>query len=231
MKVVLEYKREGQQSTGQVLVDEEVLHTFTRVEFEPMLYAFASALRDHPEAIGVIQRTDRPGLIPYVLDTNTVDLFRSDPVAAIRSMSTPYGSPLTTVKRTKEERTPIASGLRIGHNTLADSFGEELYARFDKDRNRVECPCCGIWGLVETADTNGSHTVRCHNPSCVVFQRTLQLKRHNGRWASFLTFDLLTTHSDRFYFPRAWNDGQIWISWENLNTKYQQFLKEKKSCP
>ena len=241
MEVVLEYKRVDAQSSGRIHVRESfpegggagglVLFTFDCLDFEAMLYKFAEALQEYPNAAGVLQRTDRPGLVPYTLDERTVELFRVDPVAAVKSMSTPYGSPSNTVKRTREEKAPLESGLRVGHSTLADAFGEELYARYDRDRLRVECPCCGIWASLNTRDEDGRQFISCKNPSCAPHGKPLFVKSRNGRWASFSTFDLLATHSDRFYFPRAWNDGKVWVTWEGLNEKYQQFQKEKKECP
>lgn len=235
MEVILEYKREGQQSTGCIRLrassHENVLFEFEQLDFEPMLYKFAEALQENPEAAGVLQRIDRPGLVPYVLDERIVSLFRIDPVAAVKSMSVPYGSPSNTVKRVQEEKSPVTSGLRAGHTTLADAFGEELYSRYDKDRDRVECPCCGIWGSITVKDADGGFFLSCKNPACVSFDKPLAMQRRNGRWASFPTFALLATHSERFYFPRAWNDGRVWISWEGLNNKYEQFQKEKKACP
>lgn len=234
IEVALEYKRIDMQSTGRIVVrdegKEEIFFSFDQLDFEPMLYKFAEALQANPSAAGVIQRTDRPGLIPYVLDERTVDLFRTDPITATKSMSTPYGSPSTTAKRIREESAPVASGLRIGHSTLADAFGDELYCRYDKQRERIECPCCGIWARLLLRDVDARYYISCKNPSCAPHGKPLFLKSKNGKWASFSTFDLLATHSDRFYFPRTWNEGKVWITWEGLNNKYKQFEKEKKSC-
>lgn len=245
-EVILEYKRVDMLSSGRIYVhaifrDEEgnvvgggggvTPFEFERLDFEAMLFKFAEYLQQFPNAVGVIQRTDRPNLVPYTLDERTTELFRLDPVAAVKSMSAPMGSPSNVIKRVREEKTPITSGLRVGHSTLADAFGEELYSRYDVDRMRVECPCCGIWAALHTRDEDGKQFISCKNPSCAPHGKPLFLQRRNGRWAAFSTFDLLATHSDRFYFPRAWNDGKVWITWEGLNNKYEQFQKEKKSCP
>jgi hypothetical protein len=225
-EVVLEYKRvNGDKSSGRICVQnngsEEVLLSFESEEFSPMLYGFAKALQEHPDAQGVIQRTDRPGLVPYNLDAQTMDLFRTDPVAAVTSMSTPYGSPSKAVQRSKKERTqePPAS-LRVGFDTLADAFGDELYSRLDSLASRVECPCCGIWNAF-------IEEFVCKNPKC---QQRLK-PQVSGRWAAFSTAALLATSSPRFYFPRAWNGYKPWVSREDLIAKYEQFQQEKKSCP
>lgn len=240
MEVVLEYKRVDMQSTGRILVRQEskerVFFDFDQIDFEPMLYKFAEALQANPEAAGVMQRTDRAGLLPYALEDGIVELFRTDPIAAVKSMSTPYGSPSGIVKRVRQEPTCTTDlpypyvGLRVGHNTMADAFGDNLSCRFDKTRDRVECPCCGIWNTRVTNGMSGKQFIECKNPTCALRSKPFYFREQNDNWVAFSTFDLLATHSDRFYFPRPWNDGKAWISWEGLNNKYQQFVKEKESC-
>ncbi len=234
-KVVLEYKREVQQSTGCVRIvsdtESSVFYEFEKSDFEPMMYKFAEALREFPSADGIIQRTDRANLAPITLDPRTLSLFRLDPVAAVTSMNVPYVSPSNVIQNVREERTPIVSELRVGHSTLADAFGEELYARFDKKRNKIECPCCGIWARIVVSDRDGSISIECVNPSCAICRKPLDVREHNEKWASFKTEDLLATSSTRFYFPRTWNNGKIWVTRKELLAKYNEFLEEKKSCP
>lgn len=231
--VILRYKRvDGDKSTGQIAVRggdnvETEVHDFSSWEFKEMLTRFAGVLIAFPDAAGVLQRTDRDGLVPYTLDPRTVDLFRTDPVAAVASMSVPYGSPSSTVKRVRDERSlPSSSELRVGYAVLADSFGDELYARFDGERLKVECPCCGIW-----ANTVGKHfTMACINPGCAAIGHQEEFHSPTEKWATFETPKLLALDSPRYYFPRAWNLGS-WISWADLNAKYEQYKKEKASCP
>jgi len=231
--IVLKYKRDVDKSTGKIELQgsgaPQVLHVFERTEFSPMLTLFAEALIKHPEADAIIQRTDRDGLVPYNLERKTTDLFRTDPIAAITAMASPFGSPSTAVQRVKqeqEERTSPSGGLRVGYAILADGFGDELYARFDNERLKVECPCCGIW-----ANTVGKHfKMECLNPKCSIFTKHVEFGSPTDKWATFKTADLLAMHSLRYYFPRTWNVGS-WISWADLNDKYEQYKKEKASCP
>ena len=191
-----------------------------------MLTLFAEALIKHPEADAVIQRIDRDGLVPYNLERKTTELFRTDPVAAITAMSSPFGSPSTTIQRVKEEaQLPVSSGLRVGHDVLADSFGDEVYVRLNSERMSVECPCCGFWAVV-----GKGFTMACANPSCAIHKVQTSFQSPTARWATFKTTDLLAMQSSRYYFPRAWNVGS-WISWADLNDKYEQYKKEKASCP
>ena len=67
----------------------------------------------------------------------------------------------------------------------------------------------------------------CINSKC---NTMLSLNVVNEKWAGFDTVTLLATKSARFYFPRAWNDGRPWVSWEKLYAMYNEFEKEK-SCP
>lgn len=226
IEVTLQYKRvNGNKSSGVITLagassGVSMLDTFDEIEFSTMLYKFSQSLQDYPDAQAVIQRTDRDGLVPYNLDAQTANLFRTDPVAAVASMSTDYGSPSQAITRVKKQVALEPSVLRVGYDTLADSFGDEVYARLDEDKGRVECPCCGIWNpfLGEFV---------CRNPKCA---QPLELEV-TGKWAAFPTSMLLATHSARFYLPRAWNDYKPWITWGALNEKYNQFQKEKMSCP
>lgn len=230
IEVILRYKRvDGDRSTGHLHTHVDgpspvdvVLLRFESVDFSTMMYAFAKALQDYPDAQAVVQRTDRPGLVPYNLETNLADLFRTDPVTAVASMSTPYGSPSNTIERVKKEQEPIAfGGLRVGYDTLVDSFGDILYTNYDAEKTRIECPCCGIWNPFSTEFV-------CVNPKCA---KPLEIEEAAGRRMGFSTRLLLDTHSARYYFPRAWNNYKPWVTWEALNEKYEQFKKEKASCP
>lgn len=232
-EVILEYKRvKGDLSTGRILwydqlASQYVENEFEDIEFRPMLILFAKALAKYPTALGTFQRTDRPGLVPYNLDVKVVDLFRTDPVAAIESMC-PNPSPSTTIQRTREERKPqfIRMSVRSGFDVLADAFGDELFSplRVKGCDPYAECPCCGIWCNVLLG------SISCRNPSCVLSDNRLLLKRVNKKWVSFRTDDVLATKSNRYYLPRAWNDGRPWVSWEDLNKKYEEYKKEKTSC-
>lgn len=236
MEVVLEYRRVVDKSTGRIVLrseraEDNVLHEFDGLDYGPMLTHFAEAIRSHPVERAVIQRTDRAGLVPFTLDERTFNLFRDDPVAAITAMSTPTSSPSTVVKRVKQERTPITPALRIGTNTLADSFGDVLFSRFRKEQGKVECPICGIWTAALDQQALGGLGMLCRNPKCQAHNVGIRFAETHERWVGFDTKALLTLGSPRYFFPRTWNPNSSWISWEDLNEKYTQFQKEKESCP
>jgi hypothetical protein len=239
MEVVLEYRRVVDKSTGRIVLrseqgEDQVLQEFEEIEYAPMLTHFAEAIRAQPVERAVIQRTDRAGLVPFTLDDRTFNLFRDDPVAAIMAMSTPTASPSTVVKRVKQERTPILPSLRIGTNTLADSFGDVLFCRFKKTadgRGKAECPACGIWVPALDHPMIGGFGTLCINPKCRAHNVAIRAAEAHERWVGFYTKTLLTLGSPRYFLPRAWNPSSSWISWEDLNEKYTQFQKEKESCP
>lgn len=248
-KIVLEYKRVNvDKSTGRIVrltdVGEDVLKTFESVEFKPMLRDFAEALQQCEDAVAVWKRTDRPGLVPYDLDPQITKLFRTDPVAAIESLCPPARNPSTTIKRIQEERKPVPVSIRAGYDVLADAFGEDVYSRIrtrTEGIQYVECPCCGLWtpvglGLATSSFYDPAEHSKvgwslCANPKCRASEAVLTLKTANDKWVAYAVTDLLATQATRFYMPRAWNDGRPWVTWKDLNEKYEEYVREKEKQP
>lgn len=219
--IVLEYKRVGNLSTGQLVRREgeeaSYLCSFQEEAFDNMIRRFAAALQEEPSARGVIQRTDRAGLTPYVLDQRLVAMFRTNPEAAVASMSP--GGPMVNFQRKVEEQTPIVTTVRAGFDTLANAFGDTVYSKL-KD-GKVECPGCGLWS------SHGGDHLACRNNKCSLYMRAISLEPRR-RWAGLRTKELiLLGHCSRFYLPRAWNDGRSWVTREELEQKYNDFQKEK----
>jgi hypothetical protein len=240
--VTLSYRRTpGDLSSGFIKSNENGLETeegtFADLEFKRMLQQLASVLLCFPldQAITVqLQRIDREGLLPYTLDARTVELLRTDTVAAIQAMEYPTHSPSSTVRRVREER-KVASlpPITAGHAGLVDSFGDVLYFRVRG--HELECPGCGFWGmfaspgLLADAERVGQvfKTVfvcpkKCHERYLVTCQETL----------GYIDTEYLLVHTklDRFYFPRAWNGGRPWISREGLQKKFDEYKKEKENA-
>jgi len=227
-ELVLEYKRVNvDRSTGRVVLKEDGSErspwlAFDSVDFPTMLRAYARLLKDNEEAVAIWQRTDRPGLLPYTLDPQVADLFRTDIEAAIVSMSPDVRSPSYKLQSIQAAR-EVPAGLRAGFDTLADAFGDKLYVRF-RDNSEIECPCCGMWGSSHRDDT-----FICQK-ACANRQVRAFLVEPSGRWAGFSAQHLLDSGSSKFYFPRAWNDGASWISREKLQMKLDEYNKEKSEC-
>ena len=94
---------------------------------------------------------------------------------------------------------------------------------------KAECPCCGFWirDILQVpeggvADLTAVCTERCKN--------SFELRVY-GKWAAVNVAELLSIKSaDRFYLPREWNHGKPWVSREDLQQKFDTFLKEKEQA-
>jgi hypothetical protein len=233
MSVVLQYKRVDQLSSGCIVLlpvngfsnpPTACLDSFEKIPFTKMLTYFARELRSHPKARASILRVDRPGLLPYHLDEETTNLFRTDPVSAIRSMT--YESVSASGTRVKKDTTPLeAAPIRSCYDTLADAFGDVVYAR---NRNSViECPGCGYWGV---AHTILNQTLFQCTKSCAVSGKDINLRLTLSKlWAGIEVKDLLATPLEKFYLPRPWNDGRSWITRAELAEKYTAYKTEKET--
>lgn len=240
--VVLQYKREGQLSSGRIVrriidtdkpiqlaVTEETIAYFEQIEYGPMINTLCVALRTFPEANAVIERTDRPGLVPYVFDESMVKLMREDPVTAIRSLQVPEQTVNMKAAKPQGEATFIQpTYIKAGYDTFAESFGYEVYlsARGGTD---AECPCCGRWSRVGQGRLENKERglLVCTFMRCQV---VVPVVLHTPTWVSVQLMDLLQQKTPRFYLPRAWNEGRAWVDFEVLKDKYKQFLTEVASC-
>lgn len=230
-KVVLAYARDPDAltSTGTIRTLAGLEVRFAGLPFRRMIYRLSEVLRQHPDAVVELQRTDHENLTPYALDVATVDLIRTDPVAAASAMEV-HPSPSTGVKISKAERTLIeAPPLPAGMVTLAEAFGEILYFRVRV--HELECPCCGFWGMwaipamLKDPDRAGAiiKTIFVCPKKCRLrFPVTC-----DGGWGWVHVEDLLKLQHDRFYFPREWNVGGPWIGKDDLRQKYATYVQEK----
>lgn len=215
--VVLEYRREGTASTGRIFwvegnLPEVSLQLFEKVPFSVMMTHLARAVQKDASCGVLLVRSDCTNLRPTRLDKETIDLLRSDPVAAIRSMTIP-------ARRIDIKRDPIAmesSPIRVGYDALADSFGDRIYCRLANDR--VECPACGRWADIEAS------VLVCKEPKCGL---SILMKPQSPRWITVETIDLLGSRFSRFYLPRAWNPNSIWISKQELQDLFDHWTQEK----
>lgn len=188
----------------------DVLDRFEDISFEDMIDRLAEEARRHPAANVVMQRTDREGLVPHTLDASTAALLRDDTPGFLTVMNVVVQMP------DDHPRAPLPPILVVGHDVLADAFGEQLYCR--RRRNEIECPVCGRWTkLVLFQGFN----------CCKYCETVLPVELVNDRWAAIEAEDLLKLTASRFFFPRAWNGGRNWITHEALKNKYDTYLQEK----
>lgn len=228
-ELVLRYRRDdGDTCTGTMAVrelpigDETIIHRFQCYTFNRMFAKVANNLNEHRLERTVIQRTDRDGLLPVLLEKDTTQLLRTDPVEALRVLN--WGSTtsnvvdLTAVRAKKEaqaNRTPL---FRAGHDTLADSLGDTVYCRV-RAEGGIECPFCGLTGHFEKPMFVCSRCKR--TATCAVVP--------SGEWALFSVDELLQKDVVRLYLPRGWNPSRGWIGKEVLRVLYEDWLNEKEN--
>lgn len=198
---------EKQLFSAEILLQEEgsedrVLLPEVQGTFAFMMSRYAEALQQHDGAVAVMQRTDVAGSRPLVLESAVVDLLRTDPAAAIRAMSP---APRTVVVRdTVAPVDAVNVRLRVGHDTLADSFGDFVYLRLRE--GLVESPVTGRWVAPK--------------------ELPLETEACGERWYRVVTRALLALGKDRYYLPRSWNTDGPWVSHVALAERYDNFCKE-----
>jgi hypothetical protein len=238
--VHLEYCRDGDLSTGCIYLRDArggvaERSEFTRIAFEDMLLR-AARLLDSAATPGepgararvVLRRTDRAGLLPYVLDAATVDLLRHDPLAAIASMTYRTTAPLVS-PLAREVPPPGAPVLKAGTDVLADAFGDDIWVRVRGAE--LECPGCGLWGtFASPALAESRREVLKVVFACSKRCSVRVVAACHARWASVRVDELLLTAAARFYLPRAWNTDGPWITRQALSKTYQDYLTEKEQA-
>jgi hypothetical protein len=233
LDILLQYRRNGDHSEGRIVLipspeaeDQDLtarcVVEFEAEDFKQVLKRLAKTVAHYPGSKIILLRTDRPGLLPYVLDEGTTSLFRTDPVAAIHSMI--FEMQEARLEKKPESGEPLeAPPVRAGYETLSDALGELVYLRMR--RNSIECPGCGLWGDVSD---NVSFTCakRCWSKGLTVHM----LIEPGRRWAGVAVEALLASPLSRFYLPRPWNDGRSWITREELQEKYTAYKVEKEQA-
>lgn len=243
IEVTLEYRREGNTmlSAGRVSVKQDDQPprdevSFEHLEYKRMMRELSYALRKLPDGAEtkvLIQRTDRPGINPYVLDQVTVDLLRTDPVAGLQAMSVESPSPAQVLENIKKAARPPAPlpTLRVGDSTLADAFGENV--AFKVRGHELECPGCGFWGLYTTpALLNDPDRIGQVFKTAFVCPKKCKQRfivSCHKEWGFVGVEDLLKTPLEAFYLPRGWNNRRPWVSRADLQQKYDEYKKEKES--
>lgn len=208
--VELLYRRIGLHYSGEI---DGV--AFTSKTFEEMMMLVHARLHECPGCGLRISRTERPGLFPVQLEPELLQLLLDDPQQYIQRHTIPdrvadLRSP-DRISKLAAPYKPPRGGLRAGHDTLADAFGDSLYLRMRA--GKVEDPCTGRWCEVAAL-------------GCL---KGLQAMAVTG-WLVIATSDLLKIDAPRFYLPREWNDGGSWITKERLQEMYDQFRKDRDKC-
>lgn len=213
--VTMTYRRVGTEYTGDI---DGV--PFEGKTFAAMMTIVHARLIEQPDSGLLVQRTERPGLMPVRVDPDKVELLRTDPAKYIQMHTmAPVTIDLSGGKKGKrglargEQTTiPKSSGIRAGYDTIAEAFGEVVYARMRN--NNVESPDTGRWVPLSVLENWLNATpVEVVTPAL--------------GWVGIRVSDLLRTKSSRFYLPREWNPYRSWVTKEQLRELLEQFEEEK----
>jgi len=219
-EIVLRYSRDitSELCTGELILRSGGVETqdkFSRIFFTRVLAKLAALIKVADVKAVIVERTDRTGFLPVLLEVDVVELLKQDPVAAIRHFS-PTGMSSTRMytPKKKEEPLPPAPVFKLGYDTLADAIGDYIYSQRNK-AGELECPGCGFWRSAKLG------LFKCSNCS---FTAPV---RETLTWARFKTVDVLDAPNNRFFFPRKWNRNGVWIFKEDLRALYEEWLQEK----
>jgi hypothetical protein len=217
--VVLSHRRVGTSYEGDI--DGEA---FSDCSFSAMMLMVHARLFNRPGCGLRIVRTERQGLFPVQLEPALLRMLREDPLQYIQRHTMPdrvadLRPPDRISKLAAPYRAP-RGGLRAGHATLADAFGDYVYVRLRA--GRVENPCTGRWSPIPEMEDNSGITVH---------QAVLTDEKAKSGWLVIATTKLLQSAAPRFYLPREWNESGSWITKERLQEMYDQFRKDRDSCP
>lgn len=212
--VDLSHRRVGLHYTGEIDGVE-----FMHKTFEEMMLLVHSRLLECPGYGLRITRTERAGLFPVQLEPELLKLLVDDPLLYIQKHMTPdrsvdLRSPPRRVSKLAEPYSVPRGGLRTGHDTLAEAFGDSVYLRLRA--GKVENPCTGRWCSILELDDD-----------CNLKGRSVLLVTD---WLVLATVDLLKSSATKFYLPREWNESGSWISKERLQEMYNQFRKDREQC-
>jgi len=224
--VELTYKRVGEHYEGEITASS-ITVAFSDWSFAKMMTEASLRLQLVDPHVGlVIKRTDRKGLLPARLEPQLLHLLRTDPVAYIKANSVPDrvldlrdSTRKSKLAESDDHVVPKSVGLRHGLDTLADAFGEVLYAKAKPMAGgywRYEHPATGRWSDLQTIE----HWLSSHDTE-------VRPSSDTGGWLLIKVELLLKTHAERFYYPREWNEFGSWITKEQLQAKIEKFRKDK----
>lgn len=218
MNIELKYRRVQQGYTGMLEGTE-----FTGLSFADMMMLVRDKLLAFPGCGLLILRTERPGLFPVHLEPSLLKQLIEEPAKYIAANSIPDRTVdiqgTGRISKLAEPYHVPRGGLRNGHDTLAEAFGDFIYLRL-RD-SKVEHPCTGRWEPVSKVQAALGIAARRVYPT------------DEGKgfgWLIVCTLDLLKVDTIRFYLPREWNKGGPWISKTLLQAAYEKFRKELSQC-
>lgn len=186
------------------IIEGHILLNGERIDFKAPMAGVLSLLSEALKKSEVVWDVlfSKEGGPVMVLTAEDARLLRDDPVRVIKAFTRPE---LQNVVYSGPKR---ETSIAVGYDVLSQGFGESVFCR--QKGEAIECPGCGKWRLI----------------SCKHCKLDVEFEEH-GKWASVRVPDLLASNLSRFFLPRPWNGGKPWVSKEELQAKYVQFLKEK----
>lgn len=228
--LILVYRPDGALFTGRVLFGNgggsergaTSLDDFEKIPFPTMIAKLAehvSPFVGREEKINVLaRRLDLPNQPVFRFDDEMVNLMHADPAAVIRILSP------APIKVFIKKPAVVGSPLRVGYDALAETLGTSVYIRRRGDQ--VECPGCGRWAPIRVGTPDPQLIVSCCLSSAC--KATLRITYRNDRWASVRVKTLLVDpEREKFFLPREWNSPGPWVTREDLEKKYSDWLKIK----
>lgn len=224
-EICLRYKRVGELYEGEVTIDGVLDSRFQDFTFAQKMRQVHLLLVKSPQAVVSFVRTDSPNLQPVMLDPVMSEVLRTDPASYIQMHTIPHrvldlreGSQRKSVLA---QRHVVPPGIRSGHATLVDSFGDVVYLEWRG--GKVEHPVTGRWVERHKLEVD----------SGVKIIESVQPEGVNPGWVTVSVDNLLALRDGNatgYYLPRAWNEKGPWISRADLLVKYEQFRKERAQC-
>lgn len=223
-EICLKSKRVGELYEGEITLDGVKDCAFYDFTFAQKMRQVHLLLVQYPEAVVTLMRTDSPNLQPVMLDHVMTQLLRTDPASYIQAHTIPHRVVDLTHNPRKSalaSRHVVPPGIRSGHATLADAFGDVVYLAWRS--GKVEHPVTGRWVERHKLEVDvGLRVVESIQPEGI-----------NPGWVTVRTEDLLGLRDGNatgYYLPRVWNEKGPWISREDLLQKYEQYKKARTEC-
>lgn len=192
----------GKELSGEWELPTGEVRPFEGFTYEATMRATGELLQAYPEARLVIKRVEAP--YEMTLPVAVEGLLRNDFDQAMEVLNPPPQRVVVAPIRRQ-----VKVGLRHGHDTLADAFGEEVYV--SRRDGLVESPFTGRWEP-ETGAHNLVASVAVPGPP---------------EWMILSVELLLRVDAERYWLPRRWNPGEGWVTKEDLSAMLNTYKKEK----
>jgi len=226
VSITLEYKRltkkvDGEYPyTGEFKLDSGSV-PFIGWSFKRVIGQLSDLLRAHPGASKVIvQRTDRPGIMPMGFGPLMLELLRKDPLAAYRALDV----------NAQQFTSSTTRALKV------QAFAPTVYLQMR--RGQVQCPITGTWRSLAFGDAHG-WKIRGEGNAHDKWVRLLSIvddapegtegvqRVAFSTWAIVDVAMLLNMGAPRYFLPRAWNPNRDgWIDRKDLEALLKAY-KEK----